>query len=237
MRAERFPLARVAAGFAIPALVAGAVAALLLKPQPPSGLTAAHPSSPRLLSRAAEIPPPAGVPALRPIVIRGGRPALGRDPIRSAAGGTRPAPPARITVRSVGLSAAVVPVHREGTGIGVPPPGSAGWFDGGARPGEPGRAVLIGHVDDIAGRLAAFGRIARLRDAARIRVTDAHGRVHSFEVVGRAQTRKSAFPSKDVYGASERPVLVLITCGGPWLGRHRGYRDNIIVYARSADPS
>ena len=56
----------------------------------------------------------------------------------------------------------------------------------------------------------------------------------AFQVVGRAQVRKSAFPASDVYGPSAHSVLVLITCGGPWLGRQRGYRDNILVYARSA---
>jgi hypothetical protein len=161
---------------------------------------------------------------------------LGRDAAVAPVSAARPAPPARITVRSVGLAAAIVPVHREGDGIGVPPPGSAGWFDAGPRPGEPGRAVLIGHVDDMAGRLAAFGRIVKVRDGAAIKLTDATGRVHRFEVVGRAQVRKSAFPASEVYGTSAHPVLVLITCGGPWLGRARGYRDNILVYARSASP-
>jgi hypothetical protein len=221
---------------AVPALVAGVAAALLLQPHAPGGLSAARTSSPRFLSRAADLPAPAGVPALHPIVIRDGRPALGRDPLQAVAGGMRTAPPTRVSVHSVGLAAQIVPVHRVGDGIGVPPPGRAGWFDGGARPGEPGRAVLIGHVDDIAGRLAAFGRIAGVRDGARIKVTDARGRVHAFEVVGRAQTRKTAFPAEDVYGASQRSVLVLITCGGPWLGRQRGYRDNVLVYARSVDP-
>ena len=159
---------------------------------------------------------------------------LGKDAAVVAAHVPRPAPPARITVRSVGLAAPVVAVHREGDGIGVPPPGKAGWFDGGPRPGEPGRSVLTGHVDDLAGRLVAFGRIAKVRDGAQVKVTDASGRVRSYQVVGRAQVRKSAFPASDVYGPSAHSVLVLITCGGPWLGRKRGYRDNILVYARAA---
>ena len=92
---------------AIPALLAGIVAALLLKPQVPTVLRAADTSEPRLLSRAADIPVPAGVPALHPIVIRDGRAAIGHD--AAAAGTVRPAPPARITIRSVGLAATVVP--------------------------------------------------------------------------------------------------------------------------------
>jgi hypothetical protein len=234
MRAERLSLARLATAMAVPALVAGVAAALLLRPAAPAGLRAADTSAPRLLSRAAEIPAPVGVPSLHPIVIRDGRAALGRNAAVAVHAPQRPAPPAQISIRSVGLSAAVVPVKATPSGdLGVPPPGRAGWYDGGARPGEPGRSVLIGHVDDLAGRLAAFGRIANVKDGAQIKVTDARGRVLAFDVVGRAQVRKSAFPSRDVYGASNRPVLVLITCGGPWLGRGRGYRDNILVYARA----
>jgi hypothetical protein len=93
--------------------------------------------------------------------------------------------------------------------------------------------VLTGHVDDLAGHLAAFGRVAQVKDGAQIKVFDAQGGARAFEVVGRAQVRKKAFPATDVYGPSKHPVLVLITCGGPWLGRTRGYRDNILVYARA----
>lgn len=236
MRADGFSLPRLAAGIAVPALLGGLIATLALKPEASRILRASGTSSPHFLSREADLPVPATGPALHPIVIRDGRAALGRDASVAPLGAARPAPPARITIRSVGLAATVIPVHAASNGdLGVPPPGRAGWYEGGARPGEPGRAVLIGHVDDIAGHLAAFGRIAKVRDGAQIKVADATGRVHAFQVVGRAQTRKNAFPRGDVYGASQHPVLVLITCGGKWLGRARGgYRDNIIVFARAA---
>ena len=234
MPAETISRARLLAAVAVPALAAGLLAFLLLKPGSGGQVRAVDVTSPRLLSRAADLPAPAGVPALHPIVIRGGRAVLGKDSAVAAAHVRRPAPPERITIRSVGLAAPVVAVHRVGDGIGVPPPGKAGWFDGGPRPGEPGRSVLTGHVDDLAGRLVAFGRIAKVKDGAQVKVADATGRVRSYRVVGRAQVRKSAFPASDVYGPSGHSVLVLITCGGPWLGRKQGYRDNILVYARAA---
>jgi hypothetical protein len=45
--------------------------------------------------------------------------------------------------------------------------------------------------------------------------------------------RKRRFPTEAVYGPSSNPVLVLVTCGGPFK-KGRGYRDNVLVYARSA---
>jgi hypothetical protein len=50
--------------------------------------------------------------------------------------------------------------------------------------------------------------------------------------VGKTVVRKSRFPARAVYGRSRRSVLVLVTCGGPW-SEARGYRDNVIVYARA----
>ena len=61
---------------------------------------------------------------------------------------------------------------------------------------------------------------------------DARGVKHEYAVVGKAQVEKSKFPAQAVYGASSRPVLVLVTCGGPYTPGV-GYRDNVIVYARS----
>src|SRR5207237_7304186 len=86
VHAERASLARLLAGMAIPAALAGIVAAMLLKPAVPSVLRADETSSPRLLSRAADIPAPPSVPALPPLVIRAGRVALGHDADTAAAG-------------------------------------------------------------------------------------------------------------------------------------------------------
>ena len=45
--------------------------------------------------------------------------------------------------------------------------------------------------------------------------------------------RKDRFPTAEVYGGASRPVLVLVTCGGPYT-EGRGYRDNVLLYARAA---
>ena len=66
-----------------------------------------------------------------------------------------------------------------------------------------------------------------------IRITDRRGRLHDFRVVGRAQVRKDRFPTEEVYGGNGGPVLVLVTCGGPY-DAEEGYRDNVLVYARAA---
>ena len=51
--------------------------------------------------------------------------------------------------------------------------------------------------------------------------------------MGGAQVQKARFPTESVYGGGRRPVLVLVTCGGPYV-EGRGYRDNVLLYARAA---
>ena len=110
--------------------------------------------------------------------------------------------------------------------------GRAGWFRGGPRPGEAGRSVIIGHLDTKSGP-GLFARVPDLLPGTVVSVTDRRGDVWEYNVVGAAQVPKDRFPAEDVYGGSARPVLVLITCGGPFT-EGEGYRDNVLVYARPA---
>jgi len=144
----------------------------------------------------------------------------------------RPAPPVRLTAPSAGLRARIEPVDATREGIEVPRDTRAGWFAGGPRPGEPGRAVIVGHRDSKDGP-AVFAPVATLEPGAPLEVTDRDGAVHRYLVVGTTQVTKQRFPSREVYGRASRPVLVLITCGGPYTPGV-GYRDNVLVYARAA---
>jgi hypothetical protein len=75
--------------------------------------------------------------------------------------------------------------------------------------------------------------VPSIRPGTGIAVTDARGGVHRYTAVGGAEVRKDRFPARYVYGHSRSPVLVLITCGGPFRPG-RGYRDNVLLYARAA---
>jgi sortase (surface protein transpeptidase) len=169
---------------------------------------------------------------LRPIVVRGGRPQLGSGAAGPATNVDRPAEPSELAIPSLGVHADVQRVGSIDTGIEVPQVGRAGWFDEGPRPGEPGRAVIIGHLDSQSGP-GLFALLPGIDRGTDVSVTDASGAVHRFKVVGKAEVTKATFPSAAVYGPSDSPVLVLITCGGPY-DPATGYRDNVLVYARAA---
>ena len=153
----------------------------------------------------------------------------GEQPARGRRGG-RPAPPRWISIPAAGVSARVESVEARRGMLRVPAVGVAGWYRGGPRPGEAGRAVIIGHLDTKRGP-GLFVRVPRLRPGTTVSVTDARGDLWRYNVVGAAQVDKDDFPAEQVYGGSPNPVLVLITCGGPFSEKD-GYRDNVLVYAR-----
>jgi hypothetical protein len=219
---------RAATGVLIPAAAAGLLAFALV-PRPDSGAPTRIPLNetkpPAQLARMAATAP------LRPIVVSGGQTQLGHGAAGPATTSDRPAEPDHLTIPTLGVRADVQRVRATSTGIDVPQVGRAGWFEEGPRPGEPGRAVVIGHLDSETGP-GLFALLPGVRPGTDVAVTDKAGDVHHFKVVGKAQVPKATFPSSAVYGASSRPVLVLITCGGPYT-EGTGYRDNVLVYARA----
>ena len=187
------------------------------------------------LARLADLPPlrvPTRPKALQPIVPVRGKLGIRVQNLEGLEGGIRPAPPGRIRIPAARVNTAVEPVRARHGGIEVPTEGWAGWYSGGARPGEPGRAVVIGHYDMKEGP-GVFYRVPDLDRGDPIEVIDGRGDVHRYSVVGVTQVHKNRFPTRSVYGHSRHPVLVLVTCGGPYR-KGRGYRDNVLVYARSA---
>jgi hypothetical protein len=196
---------------------------VILPPLPKQAPVAVAHTDPGRLAHLAE---------LRPIVLHGNRVQLGSDAAGPATPHQRPGVPVSFAIPSLNVTAPVETVSATPEGIAVPRIGRAGWFDAGPRPGEPGRAVIIGHID---GKTmpGIFEHLPEIAMGAQIAVSDNRGAVHRYRVVGKTQVPKSRFPASAVYGPSQRPVLVLVTCGGQWLGGREGYADNVLVYARA----
>jgi sortase (surface protein transpeptidase) len=108
--------------------------------------------------------------------------------------------------------------------------GTAGWFSGGPRPGQPGPAVILGHVDSKAGP-GVFYRLAELPVGADILVDRSDGSTIAFRVTSTQHAAKTAFPTDLVYAPTLEPSLRLVTCGGVFDRAKGSYLDNVIVYA------
>jgi hypothetical protein len=150
-------------------------------------------------------------------------------------GGLRRSAPSRLDIPAIGVHTAVTAIglRRDGT-LDTPPLRSdapAGWYQGSSTPGEPGPAIVVGHVDTARDGPAIFFRLRELKagDTLSVRRTDRS--VARFQVTKVASYPKKAFPSDEVYGPTAVPALRLITCGGSF-DRDRGsYRSNIVVFA------
>lgn len=145
------------------------------------------------------------------------------------------AAPVRLRIPTIGVDTALGELGRaEDLTVEVPSdPASAGWYAEGVRPGEPGPAVLLGHVDSRHGP-AVFFRLSDLRPGDPVLVDRADGSLVTFTVTRSEQYPKTAFPSDQVYVPTLSPELRLITCGG-FFDRQTGFhRDNVIVFASAA---
>ena len=106
----------------------------------------------------------------------------------------------------------------------------AGWYAPGTRPGDPGSAVILGHVDSKRGP-AVFFRLRELRRGDEIEVGRADGSSVRFVVQRTEQYPKDRFPTDDVYYPTLTPALRLVTCGGDFDATAGHYRSNVIVFA------
>lgn len=150
---------------------------------------------------------------------------------------TTPAPPAdpgdplRITIPAIDVDAALVPVGLKDDGaMQTPDFGLAAWYSPGPRPGEPGPAVVVAHVDSKANGPDVFFRLRELAAGDEVVV---HYRTSAvtFVVTGKEQAAKTALPTNKIWNGATTPVLRLITCGGAFDRSARSYLDNVIVYA------
>jgi hypothetical protein len=151
--------------------------------------------------------------------------------VRPRAGGS----PVRVIIPTIGVSAPIVDLALNLDGTLEVPPGflEAGWYTGSSVPGEPGPAVIVGHVDSLSGP-AVFYRLRELTPGATVAVRVSREGLRPFVVTGVAEYPKSAFPSEAVYGPTSRPTLRLITCGGRFDFSTGHYVDNVVVFAVAA---
>ncbi|MDK3256792.1 class F sortase [Blastococcus capsensis] len=146
--------------------------------------------------------------------------------------GVPSAPPVGVRVDAIDVDARVVPLGLDADGhLEVPDDFSAaGWWEGGAEPGEAGPTVVVGHVDSYQGP-AVFHRLRDLEVGDEIVLTVEGGESVSYRVTGTQEVPKDEFPTEAVYGTTPGPTLRLITCGGPFDRTARSYLNNTIVFA------
>ncbi|HEX2298943.1 MAG TPA: sortase [Pseudonocardiaceae bacterium] len=140
--------------------------------------------------------------------------------------------PTRVEIPAIEVDESLVPVGLLANGaMQTPDFGLAAWYEPGPRPGGPGPAVILAHVDSKAGP-DVFYRLRELTPGDRVTVHRTEGST-TFTVDSLEQVDKNRLPYHRIWPRTTEPVLRLITCGGTFDHSTGNYRDNIIVYARS----
>jgi LPXTG-site transpeptidase (sortase) family protein len=177
----------------------------------------------------------AGRPAREIVRVRQLRHAAAR-PASQPARGRAPA----IAIPAIGVRASLAtlgdPSTAKGAGgllLPVPPLAKAaveaGWYRFTAVPGAAGNAVIAGHVDTYAGP-GVFYALYLLRRGDAVYVT-AGNRRQRFTVTTVKELPKDDFPVNQVFGATSKHRLWLITCGGDFDYATGHYLENIVVSA------
>jgi len=156
-------------------------------------------------------------------------------PYRSSRKFTAVAPPVRVRIPAIDVNSSLARLGRAKDGtVEVPRRWQqAGWYSGGFRPGQPGPAVLLGHVDSRTGP-AVFYDLRRLRPGETVFVDRADSTTARFRVTRVERYSKTRFPSDLVYFPTLEPSLRLVTCGGSFDPASGHYRDDVIVLATAA---
>jgi Sortase domain len=143
--------------------------------------------------------------------------------------------PIRVSIPEIRVTSSLQRLGKELDGTIQTPHewGVAGWYALGPRPGEPGSAVILGHVDSTGGP-AVFYRLRELRRGDQVQVTRKDGTSVRFVVTRTEQYLKTRFPTEDVYFPTLSPELRLVTCGGEFDYSTKHYRSNFIVFASLA---
>ncbi len=145
--------------------------------------------------------------------------------------------PAALRIASIGVDTTLVGLglNADET-VEVPQDAEvAGWYDLGPLPGDDGSAVILGHVDSVAGP-AVFYRLKELVAGDRVEVRLSDGSLTTFRVARVATYENDEFPAQQVYaGSPGRATLNLVTCGGEYDATRGGYQSNVVVFAESVD--
>ena len=174
-----------------------------------------------------EVPHAFGDPSERPASGGANQPASGR---------ATPDRPVMLALPSVGVMAPVIAVGVSEGNLQVPEdPAQVGWWTSSAEAGaDTGSVIIDGHVDTASGGPGALYRmgIGKLQLGDTVVVTTVLGRKINYRIYAQSVYLKAAGLPADIFAASSKPRLVLITCGGAFDSAGRTYADNVVVFAR-----
>lgn len=145
-----------------------------------------------------------------------------------------PGIPQTISIPKINVNTKVESVGMDSKGrMDVPKNGEeTAWYSPGYKPGMNGSAVIDGHLDLVTGAPAVFWNLKKLTSGDTITVSEDNGKKYTFAVDHLTKYPDDNFPIKEVFAATDVPMLNLITCNGVWDKASKNYSDRLVVYAK-----
>lgn len=144
--------------------------------------------------------------------------------------------PITLLIPKIGVNAPIESVGLDPDGaMGAPSnPFWTGWFDEGVLPGEPGNAVIDGHLDWATVGAAVFWNLRQLKSGDKVEVEMPAKRILTFAVAHSASYPYDNAPLNEIFGSATTPNLNLITCNGVFDRTTRNYNQRLVVFTHLA---
>jgi len=141
--------------------------------------------------------------------------------------------PLRLVIAALHIDAKVQYVGLTAAGnIGTPDNFTdVAWYKDGVVPGQPGSAIIDGHVDNGLGLDGVFKHLSDIQVGDDIEVQTASGTPLQFTVTNVASYPYQNVPPGALFQNSAVPELTLITCEGTWVQSGRTYDHRLVVTA------
>lgn len=144
--------------------------------------------------------------------------------------------PKKLIIESIGVNAEVQYVSlTDEQDLDVPNNHvDVGWYKLGTRPGNPGSAVIDGHVIGPKGESGVFNKLDTLQKGDIVTVLDSKKNTVRFSVV---KVKSYSFDERpdEVFKQSDISKLNLITCSGEWNENARNYSQRTVVFTERID--
>lgn len=142
--------------------------------------------------------------------------------------------PVALAIPAIKVDSKLISLGKNPDGTIAIPKGSQrdfpAWYKHSVTPGQPGAAVIEGHLDTYSGP-SVFFNLGKLEPGEKIFVKRADRKNLAFTITAVRSYLKADFPTNLVYTSSgATPELRLITCGGNYSDTG-GYNRNTVVYA------
>ena len=145
-----------------------------------------------------------------------------------------PGVPVKISIPKLNVNAVIEPVAKDKDGLMDIPKDvyNAAWYSPGAKPGNPGNAVIAGHLNTPKFTPSIFTKLDTLVPGDEILIYDKEGNVWNFTVLNIQVFSSESFPINLVFGPSDKKYLNLITCSGIWQKDKQNYSQRTVVFSK-----